>query len=99
LEARLCATGFLYCHLLVYPVGGKPYLFPFERSPDADAYAAELASSSLPSAGRFLIYRGDRNVWTWQNWFSKRDELAGWRSRRLGPFGDVEIVVFEKGLQ
>jgi hypothetical protein len=88
--------GFLYCHLLVYPVQGKPYLFPFERSPEADAYAGELSASTLRSAGRFLIYGGDRNVWMWQKWFTQRSELAGWRSRRLGPFGDVEAVVFEK---
>jgi hypothetical protein len=67
--------GFLYCHLLVYPVGGKPYPFPFERSSEADAYAAELAWSTLPSAGRFLIYGGDRNVWAWQNWFSNATSL------------------------
>jgi hypothetical protein len=87
--------GFLYCHLLVYPVGGKPYLLPFERSPEADEYAAQLAANTLPSVGRFLIYGGDRNVLTWQSWFSRRPELASWQSRRLGPFGDVEAVVFE----
>ena len=87
--------GFLYCHLLVYPIGGKPYLFPFERSAEADVYAAELAAHTLPAAGRFLIYGGDRNVWTWQRWFANRPELAGWRSSRLGPFGDVEVAIFE----
>ena len=87
--------GFLYCHLLVYPVAGKPYLFPFERSPEADQYAAALSTGVLSSAPRFLIYGGDRNVVTWRKWFSTREELADWHSRRLGPFGDVEVVVFE----
>jgi hypothetical protein len=87
--------GFLYCHLLVYPVAGKPYLFPFERSPEADEYASVLSAQTLSSASRFLIYGGDRNVLTWRDWFANRAELMGWQSRRLGPFGDVEVVVFE----
>jgi hypothetical protein len=87
--------SFLYCHMLVYPVGGTPLLFPFESSAEAEQYATELAANTLPSSGRFLIYGGDRNVWLWQKWFAGRPELAGWQSRRLGPFGDVEVAVFE----
>jgi hypothetical protein len=87
--------GFLYCHLLIYPVGGKPYLFPFERSPDSEQYAADLAEHTLSSAGRFLIYGGDRNVLGWQSWFRRRPEFHEWRTRRLGPFGDVEVALFE----
>jgi hypothetical protein len=88
--------GFLYCHLLVYPVAGKPYLFPFVRSPEAEQYAADLASKTLSTNSRFLIYGGDRNVFAWRDWFAARDEFAGWRTSRLGPFGDVEVVVFER---
>jgi hypothetical protein len=88
--------GFLYCHLLVYPVAGKPYLFPFVRSPEAEQYAADLASKTLSTNSRFLIYGGDLNVFAWRDWFAARDEFAGWRTRRLGPFGDVEVVVFER---
>jgi hypothetical protein len=87
--------GFLYCHLLVYPVAGKPYLFPFERSPEADEYASVLSARTLSSASRFLIYGGDRNVLTWRDWFEQREEFTGWQSKRLGPFGDVDVVVFE----
>jgi hypothetical protein len=87
--------SFLYCHMLVYPISGKPLLFPFERSTEADAYATELAMHTLPSSGRFLIYGGDRNVWAWQTWFAERPELTGWSNWRLGPFGDVEVAVFE----
>jgi hypothetical protein len=32
----------------------------------------------------------------WRGWFSARPELAGWRIRSLGPFGDVAVMVFEK---
>ena len=103
IEARLpvwrpdySLPGFLYCHLLIYPVPGTPYLFPFDRSTEADAYAATLAAGALQSAGRFVIYGPDRNVWHWQKWFAERPELAGWRNRRLGPFGDVEVAVFER---
>ncbi|HLH43376.1 MAG TPA: glycosyltransferase family 39 protein [Bryobacteraceae bacterium] len=87
--------GFLYCHLLIYPVGGTPYLFPFESSPEAERYAADLAGRTLSSAGRFLIYGGDRNVLRWQTWFRRRLEFQQWRTRRLGPFGDVEVALFE----
>ncbi|HLY16393.1 MAG TPA: hypothetical protein VKR61_04180, partial [Bryobacteraceae bacterium] len=87
--------GFLYCHLLIYPVSGTPFLFPFDRSPEADRYAAALAAGALEAAGRFVIYGGDRNVRAWQAWFAERPELAGWSNRRLGPFGDVDAAVFE----
>ncbi len=36
--------GFLYCYLPVYKIIGKPYLLPFESSPEAESYAAELAT-------------------------------------------------------
>ncbi|HEY7334743.1 MAG TPA: glycosyltransferase family 39 protein [Bryobacteraceae bacterium] len=87
--------GFLYCHLLIYPVGGTPFLFPFERSSEAERYAADLSEQTLSSADRFLIYGGDRNVLGWQKWFRQRPEFHDWHSRRLGPFGDVEVALFE----
>jgi hypothetical protein len=87
--------GFLYCHLLVYPAPGTPYLLPFKSSPEAERYAASIASTALASAGRFAIYGGDVNVHLWQEWFEKRPEFASWKDRRLGPFGDVEVAVFE----
>jgi hypothetical protein len=78
-------------------VGGTPYLLPFETSPDAEAYAAKIAAAKLATSGTFYIYGGDINVHKWQKWFAERDELRAWRSRRLGSFGDVEVVLFEKG--
>jgi hypothetical protein len=88
--------SFLYCHLLTYPAGGTPYLLPFEKSPEAEDYAATLAEHALAASEKFYIYGGDINVRKWQLWFSTRQELAGWRSRRLGPFGDVDVAIFEK---
>jgi len=88
--------GFLYAHLPVYAIAGHPYLFPFEPSPQAKAYAAELSQTVLPKSDRFLIYGGDRNVLFWRDWFSSQPELADWNPRRLGPFGDVDVVVFQK---
>lgn len=87
--------GFLYCHLDVYPVNGMPYLFPYDDSPAAKQYAETLVRSTLPTAGRFLIYAGDRDVRLWRDWFAARPELAGWRSRLLGPFLDVDVALFE----
>jgi hypothetical protein len=87
--------SFFYCHTLIYPAGGTPYRFPFETSPEAESYAASVAGAALARAGRFLIYGGNRNVDFWEGWFAARPELAGWRYRRLGKFGDVEVSFFE----
>jgi hypothetical protein len=87
--------GFLYSYLETYRISGKPYLLPFEDSPEAESYAAELAQGALARAPRFLIYGGDRNVWRWRNFFAQRPEMKGWQYRLLGPFGDVEIALFE----
>ena len=87
--------GFLYSHLLVYPIPGRPYLFPFENSPEAARLAMTLSKETLSASGRFVIYGGDRNVRYWRAWFAGRPELAGWRQTRLGPFGNVDVVVFQ----
>lgn len=87
--------GFLYSYLPVYPIRGKPYLLPFKSSPEAETYAAALTHRTLAGAPRFMIYGGDRNVWMWRKWFASRPELKGWGNRLLGPFGDVEVAVFE----
>ena len=88
--------GFLYAHLYVYPVSGQIYLFPFESSPPAEQYAAQLAAGVLPASGRFLIYGGAGQAGYWRDWFAKRPETAGWRISRPGPFGDVDVFVFER---
>ncbi len=88
--------GFLYAHLPVYPFTGKPYLFPFAPSPDSETYATQLSQTVLKDTDRFVIYGGDHNVLFWRDWFAAQPDLAGWSSRRLGPFGDVDAVVFEK---
>ncbi|HEY2845518.1 MAG TPA: hypothetical protein VGJ09_17775, partial [Bryobacteraceae bacterium] len=87
--------GFLYCHLDVYPVHGKPYLLPYDHSAAAQQYAATLSQHTLPAAGRFLIYAGAADVTLWREWFAARPEFAHWRSRTLGPFRDVEVALFE----
>jgi hypothetical protein len=88
--------GFLYCHLPVYPFRGKPYLLPFDDSPEAEQYVESLADGTLTRSGRFLIYGGSGNVRYWRNWFSIRPEFSTWRRERLGLFGDVVVELFEK---
>ena len=87
--------GFLYSQLDVYPTGGQQVLLPFTPSRDAEAYAHILSSDLLPRSPRFAIYGNDRNVNFWRDWFLKQPELAQWRARSLGNFGDVEAVVLE----
>jgi hypothetical protein len=86
--------GFLYCYLPVYPISGKPYLLPFERSPRGELYAAGLLPV-LSSSPRFLIYGGDKNVFVWRSFFASRPELGGWGNRQLHSFGDVDVAIFE----
>jgi len=87
--------GFLYCHLDVYRIAGKPYLLPYDASPAAKEYADTLARSALPAARKFFIYAGASDVRFWRDWFAARPEFAGWRSRLLGPFRDVDVALFE----
>src|SRR5579871_3780805 len=87
--------GFLYAHLSVYPISGKSYPFPFNTSPEAESYAAQLSRETLAGSKRFLIYGWNQNVWFWRDWFAGRPELSGWGQRRLGEFGDVEAILFE----
>ncbi|MBZ5578168.1 MAG: glycosyltransferase family 39 protein [Acidobacteriia bacterium] len=87
--------GFLYAHLGVYPVQGPTYLFPFANSPEADTWAMSLVRGPLSQPRRFVIYGWEPQVHFWRDWFARRPEFAGWRQRRLGPFADVDAVVFE----
>jgi len=87
---------FLYSHLLVYRLTGDIYTFPFRTSPEAEQFAAALASERLADRNRFVVYGGDVNVHLWRDWFRKRSELAGWIVKDLGPFGDVDAILFEK---
>ncbi len=87
--------GFLYAQLYVYPIRAVTILFPFESSPEAEAYAARISRQTLLPAGRFAIYGGAGQAGFWREWFARRPEFDAWRSRRLGPFADVEVVVFE----
>ena len=88
--------GFLYCHLPVYPFRGKPYLLPFDDSPEAEQYVQGLADGTLTKSGRFLIYGGSGSVRYWRNWFSIQPQFSTWHRERLGPFGDVVVELFEK---
>src|SRR5580658_5358393 len=88
--------SFLYSHLLPYRVTGREYPFPFESSPEAELEAHKLTRETLPAAGRFAIYGPEKSALHWRDWFQAQPELAAWRNRRLGSFGDVEAIVFEK---
>ena len=88
--------GFLYCHLPVYRFRGKPYLLPFENSPEATTYMDGLAGRTLLSSNRFLIYGGSGAVRYWRNWFSVRPEFSNWQRERVGAFGDVVVELFQK---
>ena len=87
--------SFLYAPLVAYPVHALVIPFPFATR-GAEPFAASLAASTLPSAGRFVVYGHRINADFWENWYRMRPELAGWSSHRLGPFGDVVVVEFDR---
>ena len=89
--------GFLYSHLDVYPISSQPYLLPFEASALAEEFAANLSHGPLSASQGFVIYGWLPQVNFWRDWFARRPEYSGWRQRRLGPFADVDVVVFEAG--
>jgi len=68
---------------------------PFDLSPEGERYARGLFGM-LSAQPRFLVYGWDRQVLSWSRWLAARPELSGWHNRRLGPFGDVEVILFEK---
>ena len=86
--------GFLYTQLAAYPIQARTYLFPFDDSPAAEAWAASLSAGTLRSSRRFLIYGWQPQVDFWRDWFAQRPEFQGWRQRRLGPFADVDALLF-----
>jgi uncharacterized membrane protein len=87
--------SFLYSHLLYYPVRGTTYPFPYEDSSEAESYATRLTSGTLANSGRFFLY-GAHTVQFWTAWFRIQPELRGWRIERLGPFGDVDVIEFDR---
>jgi hypothetical protein len=89
--------SFLYAPLSVYPILGKPYLFPKANSPEAELFATHLSVETLSRSKRFLIYGRDFQVQFWRAWFSRRPEFAPWTHQSLGPFGSIDVVVFEGG--
>ncbi len=88
--------GFLYSYLPSYPISAKPYLLPFQPSAEGLEYASELARGPLAGANQFFVYGGDINVRRWTNFFAGQPGLDHWTHRALGPFGDVEVVLFER---
>ncbi len=88
--------GFFYAHLAVYPIRADVLLFPFGDSREAEAYATTVAKGKLLHSGRFILYGGNGDIDFWRKWFRGRREFAGWKESRLGPFGDVEVIEFQR---
>ncbi len=88
--------GVLYAHLDVYPPAGRVLLFPFDDSPQAESYAAQLTGTTLAPAHKFVIYGGAGQAGFWWKWLAARPELAGWSSNSRGDFGDVMVVLFSR---
>jgi len=90
------ADGFLYSHLVVYPVQGKVYPLPFEPEPESLAAAEDLLWTKLAPAGRFMVYGPAGGAGKWAQWFASRLPAGLWGQQRRGNFGDVSVIVFER---
>ena len=87
--------GFLYAHLAEYPLRGRVLPFPFDDSPQADQYAAQLSRATLSRRTvRDLWRRGPGGLLV--EMAGGASQLAGWTSRRVGDFGDVTVVQFAR---
>jgi hypothetical protein len=86
--------GFLYSHLSVYRLIGKPYLLPFGKSTEGNKYMDRLSRGLLPDTSGFALYGPQDSVQHWSEWLAQRPELRGWQIRKLGDFGDVWAVRF-----
>jgi hypothetical protein len=87
--------GYFYAHLDIYPIPGRPVLFPYASEPGILVHAAESAGDSLRATGRFAIYGREIDVRFLRDWFAAQPELAGWRHASFGPFGNVGVALFE----
>jgi len=88
--------AFLYAPLTVYPIRGRIYTFPFQTSPEAERYATTLTQTTLGPSRRFFVYGSDLSVDYWRKWFELRLGPGGWTDRKLGPFGVVWLVEFDR---
>jgi hypothetical protein len=89
--------AFLYAPLVVYPIRGSVYTFPFQSSPEAEQYAAMLTQTTLDPSRRFFIYGSDVSVKFWWKWFQPKLASGEWTSHQLGSFGNVWLVEFDRG--
>ncbi len=75
--------GFLYSHLDVYPVKGRVVPLPYQK---IDAIPQQT--------GRFLLYGWEPQIHALRDRIQADPAYADWRMQRLGPFADVDVVVF-----
>ncbi len=81
--------GFLYAHLLVYPVNGTPVLLPYEGG---------SWNTALAGQKRFILYGPHGGVRAIETSLMSQSSFTGWRNHPLGDFGDVEAILFEAPL-
>lgn len=89
--------GFLYADLAAYPVRGTLILLPARLSPEGERYERSFMADRIVPAGRFILYGGVYGVYQWLSWIENQPEVNPWHKRHL-KFGDVEVVLFERGI-
>ncbi|MGQ9634518.1 MAG: glycosyltransferase family 39 protein [Bryobacteraceae bacterium] len=90
------ADGFLYSHLVAYPVQGKVYPLPFEPMPETEVAAEELLRRKLELAREFVVYGPAGGAGKWTQWLASRLPPAMWKQEHWSNYGDVSIIVFRR---
>lgn len=67
------------------------------RSPESEQYAQLMIKERIAPAERFVVYGGRYSVNFWVEWFAQQPRLKGWSHRETGSFGDVAVVLFQRG--
>jgi len=85
--------SFLSSHLQFYPLKGRLKLFPFQPSPESERYAADLLTTELLPAGRFITYGSTWSLENLDKFFSRRPELAQWH-KETRRFDNLSVYFY-----
>jgi 4-amino-4-deoxy-L-arabinose transferase-like glycosyltransferase len=88
-------SEFLMAPLVAYPISVEPIPLPYSADSGAIEHLESIIGSTLLSNDRFLLVSG-RGETAYRQWLDGRLYPASFRSRDIGNFGSVSVVLFER---
>jgi len=88
-NGRYRLPGFFYSHLEAYPIEGRVVQLPYEQG-------SGIPLPGMAGTNRFVVYGWEPQVHAWRGRLQADRVYGKWRMERLGPFADVDVVVFHK---